>query len=262
MVDHKNHSRQYLNFKLGMAKGLKVGANVSGVANTVLKKGEYSPAEARTTIHGVVTGFEGDGRSRKWIVDWTKIGKSSLVPARRVSTRATDSDGSVIGDDDDSESEGDSGDDPLEVEPPGDVDIDAAGGKVDAHGQKWTVVQNVSVEEFVGPRRSCQLSWTNELPVTSRCEMDFFMLMFPPEAANAAVSFTSKILESDKLKALSRGEFFKFLGLMYAMCVVDFGERRDYWKVGSNGLFEYPAFGRIMSRHRFEEILRCLRSSH
>ena len=252
-------SRQYLIFKLGMAKGLKVGAKVSGVANAVLKKGEYSPVEANATIYGVVTGFEGDGCQRKWFVQWRGTGKSSVVPARRVAACSTDSDGSEIGDDDDSDSEGNSSDDSADLQPTDAPTVDAATGKVVVHGLEWTRVQNVSVNQFVGPRRKCLLSWGNDLPLTSRREIDFFLLLFPTEAADAAEKFTTEILEVGGLPALTRGEFYKFLGLMYAMCVVDFGERRHYWKEGSNGLFEYPAFGRVMSRDRFEAILRCLR---
>lgn len=57
-------------------------------------------------------------------------------------------------------------------------------------------------------------------------------------------------------KQLYIPEFKRFLGLCIIMGNVHMPNLRHYWS--KNEMYHHPIFGKIMSRNRFENILRCL----
>ena len=68
-----------------------------------------------------------------------------------------------------------------------------------------------------------------------------------------------------KILGMARGfepmteeEFLKFLGVIYSMEVYKLPERRMYWDKEPNGIFTAMNYVTIITRRRFEEILRSL----
>ncbi|XP_051167804.1 uncharacterized protein LOC127285709 [Leptopilina boulardi] len=89
-------------------------------------------------------------------------------------------------------------------------------------------------------------------------EIDYWMLFFPSEDIDLILQCTNANLR-DKRKIITKGEFYKTIGIMYAMTVNVLHSRRDYWSTQDN-LFPAPAFGKRFGQgyHRFEEILNSM----
>lgn len=66
---------------------------------------------------------------------------------------------------------------------------------------------------------------------------------------------------SDRRKAVTKHEYYKVTGILYAMSLNTLPTRRDYWSTQSGGIFAAPAFGARfwLGLHRFEEILTCIK---
>ena len=57
-------------------------------------------------------------------------------------------------------------------------------------------------------------------------------------------------------------DFIHVMGMLYSMEVYhQLPVRRMYWNTEPIGIFPAMYFGRVMSKSRFEEILRCLQIS-
>ncbi|CAH2005699.1 unnamed protein product [Acanthoscelides obtectus] len=60
----------------------------------------------------------------------------------------------------------------------------------------------------------------------------------------------------NRWKPLSSEEFRRFIGLCILMGQIKMPSIKHYWN--TKPLYAHPVFGRVMSRNRFEQILRCL----
>lgn len=61
----------------------------------------------------------------------------------------------------------------------------------------------------------------------------------------------------NKWKPITAEEFRRFLGLCMLMGNISMPSIKCYWST-KNVLYAHPIFGKVMSRNRFEQILRCL----
>lgn len=96
--------------------------------------------------------------------------------------------------------------------------------------------------------------------VAAMNELDFWLTMFPGENIDFFLEATNSDLMREVTKTCSKTDFFKVIGLIYAMSTFVLPNRRDYWSTKeNNSLFPPPAFGvRFgMGYHRFERILQA-----
>lgn len=103
-------------------------------------------------------------------------------------------------------------------------------------------------------------------------EVEYFKLLFTDEMMDKIIEFTNiKGLQLSNVKRphprrasmrdwkpIDKEEFQKFLSLCLLMGNISMPSMKHYWKQKS-GLYYHPLFGKIMSRNRFETILRVLR---
>ena len=155
-----------------------------------------------------------------------------------------------------------------------------------AHGLKWVQTEAVAVDfatmQFAKkPRYTGETLFVNphpNIPVhfpQSQDKVAYFLAMFPHELdgtddgsfllASLALTnqqFTLKMGDKNQkhYQPLGVSEFFKWLGIVYAMTKWKFGRRRELWKTVGWRLRDAPAFGMRygMSRNRFEAILANL----
>ena len=99
-----------------------------------------------------------------------------------------------------------------------------------------------------------------------RSELDFllhFLLMeyFRNTAIPATNNYAakSKALTWNKFDHI---EFLHFLGILWSMEVVDLHGPRHLYSANENGLFQSKSYGKVMSRNRFEDIIRYLQLSN
>lgn len=98
----------------------------------------------------------------------------------------------------------------------------------------------------------------NHRHIEAMSEIDMWMCFFPCEEIDFILQCTNKNLRN-KRRIITKAEFYKAIGFVYAMTVSNFRTRRTYWSTES-GLFPAPAFGKRfgMGINRFEEILSCM----
>ena len=237
-----------------MVAGLNVGSHVYGVCSKVLAKGDYGKGEKDKLIAGKIIGSSGQGKQRKWSVQWDKPAKTSLVGPRRLSLgdapadQVSDEESSAA---DSHSDEDDSQPDPKAVSPTA----------LDPHGLHWEPVESVKVDSFQSPKRKFFLSWPNDLPIENRRAMDYFMLLFPISTVPDFIARTNSELEKHSQRPMTKQEFFKFIGILYCMGDLKLADRREYWSIPTpDDLFMPPNVGRFgIGQTRFETILRYLR---
>ena len=128
------------------------------------------------------------------------------------------------------------------------------------HGLRWLTLAGISVADNlpVNPR-STTLRWADiggdlmqfgppdsvafdegaaQLP-SSRVPLHYFWLSFPMKRVPFIISATNQ--QRNNLN-LSAGKFFKVLGIMYLMCLVQYPNREMYFKTTNSGAFPSPNF--------------------
>ena len=86
--------------------------------------------------------------------------------------------------------------------------------------------------------------------------------MLPISHLPPIVSLTNHNLRDENCLETSAGEILKFIGKLLLMTRVTFSERRELWSRQSHSDYlSVPNFSRVMSRVRFESLLRCIRFS-
>jgi hypothetical protein len=246
-----------------MVAGLNIGDRVRGLSAKVLAKGDFSKADRQKYVYGVITAVDGKGKSRRWTIKWDNAAKSTTCHARSLDAVQSDTDSSGSG------STSTSGPDSSEEE-----DDDSDGAPIPAlnstvkpqlvpHGLIWKQVSDVTVDEFSSPKFRFSIKWQNDLPIGNRRPFDFFWALFPATAFESFIEFTNAELTKASQRVTTKGEFFRFIGLIYAMSIVSYGDRRSYWGLTDPGdLFPLPNFGKYgIGVNRFETILRYLRCS-
>jgi hypothetical protein len=92
--------------------------------------------------------------------------------------------------------------------------------------------------------------------------LQIFEMMFPPNSFDTILTETNKQLIAKQRKQLTKGELYKFLGVMILITKFEFEKRRDLWAPIAPGKY-IPAI-KIgektgMSRDRFDHIWDCFR---
>jgi hypothetical protein len=244
-----------------MVVNIKVGDRVMGVTSKVLQKGDYNKKDAKKTIEGTVQSMIGTGRSRKWSVKWDDPQKTTEVGARSLTKHSTTTNGTDTEESSSSSSEDSSGASSDHGQVSKQPTVAPAPSDLDPHGLHWEQVTEVSVDTFSQPRRNFLLKWPNDLPQENRQPIHYFFLLFPTTSMSKFMEYTNIELQGASQKLLTKHEFYKFLGMIYAFTLVDYAKRSDYWGESTRlELFPKPNFGRFgIGQNRFETILRYLR---
>jgi hypothetical protein len=240
-----------------MVAKLKVGIEVVGLAKKLLPAPHKNKFSNTDMIKGIVVEVTKSGRGGKFKIRWLPSNIETIASARSLSlpettTNANDNESTDSSSSDEDSQQSDSEDEPQPSETP----------ITSPPVNLWQRVDNVTTDSFDGAQKNFRVLWPSDLPPSNMSELDVFMHMFPMEIVWEILQHTNKELLAGKLLALTKSELFKFFGLMYAMTLADFGERRNYWaKNVYSGVFEGPQFGEKfgISVKRFEDILRCLR---
>jgi len=269
-----------------MARGLKVGAAVRALARkavgTLRAKTLLGNQWESGFLRGTIVGIVGSGRSRKFNVAWENSNENSNLSGRSLSLDVENSTAGnanpTIADNSDSESEDGvssssdddacDDDDNLSENPRNEnlanIEAIATTTHVDpddvvVHDVRWKVVTSVAQDARQQQNNNARLMWHDSLPVFTKSEFDFFMLMFPTQHLGRIVAATEAVWPAGS-RTMDKHEFFKAIGLMLAITVHVLPARRMYWET-EDGLFPAPAFGARygMSRRRFEDILHYLR---
>ncbi|KAJ3618142.1 hypothetical protein MTP99_006168 [Tenebrio molitor] len=126
---------------------------------------------------------------------------------------------------------------------------------VTVHGTSWEFGTSVEINTYKDTHFKPELHVRN---IQSMKQYEFWMAFFPSEDLDLILRCTNAHLR-ERRRLITKGEFFKAIGIMYAMTINVLHSRRDYWSTES-GLFPAPAFGQRfgMGLHRFEEILGCM----
>lgn len=124
-----------------------------------------------------------------------------------------------------------------------------------AHDQKWIFGNQITINSFKDTCYKPQLHIPN---LQEKKEIDFWMAFFPTEDIENIMRYTNDNLR-ERRKHITKGEFFKVIGMMYAMTLNIRRTRREYWS-NEGSLFPAPAFGKRfgMGIHRFEEIINSM----
>lgn len=91
-------------------------------------------------------------------------------------------------------------------------------------------------------------------------ELEMWLLFFPYEETDSILDACNAKVDAET-KQISKAEFFKVIGLLYAMSTNILHTRREYWSAKTeNQIFPSPSFGKRfgMGYHRFEFILNNL----
>lgn len=129
-------------------------------------------------------------------------------------------------------------------------------GAVASGPQNWTsMISPISIPDFTGINGA-----SFQLPATAS-EIDFFVKFFPDSLLESVVVETNRYASQAILKKpdplwrpLELSELKAFLGLHVLLSVIQMPSHKLAWT--TNRLFRHPAMGEIMTRSRFEHILR------
>lgn len=116
-----------------------------------------------------------------------------------------------------------------------------------------------------GSERYAKLRWpANDPCVGRRSEMDHFLLHYPQASLPIMLKKTNEVLVSRKKKVLTEGEYFKWIGIWLAMCVVKLPARFMYWLTPAqcqHSIMTPMDFGNRynMTEDRFNDILLHLK---
>lgn len=136
-----------------------------------------------------------------------------------------------------------------------DQTADVIQNEVTVHETTWKFGDRVDIDAYKDTHYKPQLHVGN---IQTMRELDFWLAFFPSEEIDNILRYTNARLR-ERRRLISKSEFYKVIGFIYAMSINQLHNRRDYWSVDS-GLFFAPAFGRRfgMGLQRFEEILTCM----
>ena len=146
---------------------------------------------------------------------------------------------------------------------------------VEQHGVKWYEDDPACRREIHSEGAAPVRQWAIRPPIgnpihersvpmtTELSRLDFFVMMMPPQQINLMLRETNRQLEKHSFATTTRGELFKFFGLLILATKFEFGNRSSLWRTTAD--FKYipaPCFGRTgMSRERFDRLWKCLRFS-
>ncbi|KAG8246074.1 hypothetical protein J6590_093058 [Homalodisca vitripennis] len=125
---------------------------------------------------------------------------------------------------------------------------------------EWGFGKHVNIDQFKDHQYKPRVHLLNtNREILSINEIDFWLMFFPTDDINHILVCSNAHLR-DRRKPISRHEFFKSIGMLYAMSINMLGVPRNYWSTETDGLFPAPAFGSRfgISLHRFEEILMAM----
>ena len=94
--------------------------------------------------------------------------------------------------------------------------------------------------------------------------LDYFLMMFPPDALRHIITLTNAQLSKRNLDEMDVAEFLRWFGVVLLISRCEFSTRRELWAARSHSKF-LPSveLGRStgMSRQRYDDIWTCLRLS-
>ena len=227
-------------------------------------KGTFPPHDAKVMMQGKVVSVVGSGRSRRWRVQFDNPAVTHDLHARSLVVV-----GQAVSSDNSSSSSSTS-------PPPSDASDDSLhsaqsqhslhsappnNALLTPHGLLWSKVSVVTDDFQSLPRPSFKVRFTNDVPLVDIQPWMWFSAMFPTHHVDTWLEHTNREATRLSIDLFSRADFMRALGVLFAMCVVDLGSRRDYFSTDSPGdVFPRPKLGRYgMGCHRFENFLRCLR---
>ncbi|KAG8302911.1 hypothetical protein J6590_020665 [Homalodisca vitripennis] len=118
---------------------------------------------------------------------------------------------------------------------------------------EWDIGKHVNIDQFKDHQYKPRFHLLNtNREILSLNEMDFWLIFSPIDDINHILVCSNAHLR-DRRKPISRHEFFKSIGILYAMSINMLAVRRNYWSTETDGLFPASAFG-----SRFEEILMAM----
>ena len=93
--------------------------------------------------------------------------------------------------------------------------------------------------------------------------LDFVLLMFPPKQLSDMIHWTNCELVKLDLKQTTDRGLLKLFGIIILTARFEFTSRHSLWRTSANMKYiPAPHFGQTgMSKHRFDELFRCLRWS-
>lgn len=133
--------------------------------------------------------------------------------------------------------------------------ITSSSDVVQAHQTSWTFGMEETIDNYKDGKYKPRLHVRDPMSLS---ELDIWLLFFPSEEIEHILACTNAHIR-DKRKLVTKQEFYKVLGLLYAMSINVLHQRRDYWSP-AEGIFPGPSFGSRfgMGLHRFEEIIMTM----
>jgi hypothetical protein len=132
------------------------------------------------------------------------------------------------------------------------------------HGQLWREADDgVAIDTRTQQQWRPHLLWLGDARrIGGHSRLDTFLLMFPDLLETAVASFNCTC--SPETQPLTVGELLKFIGLCFALGLVNLRRRREFWADPKNQdswrIFPSPDFGRFgMGCRRFEAIMGGLK---
>ena len=113
-------------------------------------------------------------------------------------------------------------------------------------------------QDIRGPTRHIpKLNWGHQLD-GAKTELDYFLLMYPHDHLDETLAATNQQLRARKQRAITRQEWFKFIGILLATSYCRSRRRSILWEEPDHGRLAAGGFGKWMSRSRFQRILSAL----
>ncbi|KAG8318870.1 hypothetical protein J6590_103620 [Homalodisca vitripennis] len=105
---------------------------------------------------------------------------------------------------------------------------------------EWDFGKHVNIDQFKDHQYKPRFHLLNtNREILSLNEMDFWLIFSPIDDINHILVCSNAHLR-DRRKPISRHEFFKSIGILYAMSINMLGVRRNYWSTETDGLFPAP----------------------
>lgn len=135
--------------------------------------------------------------------------------------------------------------------------LDPTNEEVTVHNTTWKLGKHTKVDQFTDIKYKPKLYADN---VCNMNELEMWLLFFPFEDTDNILDACNAKVDPGT-KQISKSEFFKVIGFLYAMSTNILHTRREYWSTkNENQVFPSPSFGKRfgMGYHRFEFILNNL----
>ena len=142
-----------------------------------------------------------------------------------------------------------------------------------AHKVSWYRGDNISLSSHVNGT-VCKRQWFMRNVVGDRLtvgdnidkgytRLDVFLLMFPPDQLTYMLRLSNANLEAAGLKATTKGELIRFIGVLILITRFEFNNRSDLWATTSVAKYvPLPDLGKTgVSRKRFDQLWRYIRWS-